>query len=184
MPQAKPRSELAESTQKIYAQWAGTKALSPRIKMALRMYAHGSCRTMSEACAAVGVNQGYVSSLKTHTPLVEEYMSEVQSLLDNKSVATSALMSQLGRIAIGKIATIMEDGDKEEHRLKAAIDLADRAPETSKIQKHQVESFTLSGKDVQALAEALVQGQAVQEVYVPITQGNFDKVGEVTNGRA
>jgi hypothetical protein len=180
MPEAKPYSQLAEATLKTYEQLQNREELSPRVKMALRMYAHGAVRTLEQAAEATGISYQYLSTVKNF-PIGKKFMNAIDEKLSDKSIQTSAIISELGRKAIGKIAGIMEDGEKEEHRLKAAIDLADRAPETSKIQKHQVEAFTLSGKDALALATALTQSQQVREHYTSVAAGNYDKVGEIGN---
>ena len=68
-------------------------------------------------------------------------------------------MTELGRKAVQKLAHLMEWSGQEAIQLRAAIDLADRSPETQKVQKHQVESFSLSGKDAKEIAVEVIKKQ-------------------------
>jgi len=176
MSAAKPQHELADSTKKLY-EILQRSDLSPRMRMALRMYAFGAVPTLSAAAEAVGVSLSALS-LKKKTPAGQAYMQSAQQILDDKTASTSQIISQLGRRAIEVIADKMENAKDDKLQLRAAIDLADRAPETSKVQKIQMESFTLAGKDAKAIAEALVAGKSVNERFASLAQGDFDKVGD------
>lgn len=176
MPTAKPTTELADSTRRVYDMLQRAD-LNPRVRMALRMYAFGACKTLTEAAEVCGLSVGYLS-LKKNSPAGEKYMEKAQQILDDKTASTSQIIDRLGRRAIEVIADRMEKTDDPRLQLRAAIDLADRAPDTSKIQKVQVESFTLAGKDAKALAEALVAGKSVSEMFGHLREGNLDKVTE------
>lgn len=175
MPASKPESELAESTKAAY-DLLNKADLNPRVRMALRMYAFGACKTLGEAAEVVGLSPVWLS-LKKNSPAGQAYMQSAQQILDDKTASTSEIISRLGRRGIEVIAGFVEDTADKKLQLRAAIDLADRAPETSKVQKIQMESFTLAGKDAKALAEALVAGRSVNEQFQHLSTGDFDMVG-------
>jgi hypothetical protein len=144
--------------------------------MALRLYALNAVGTMTEAAAVAGVNLSYLSIMK-NSPAGQEYMAQLTSKIDYAGMETSAIVASLGRKAVIKLGEMMEDSPSEAIRLKAAQDLADRAPETSKTTKMQVESFTLGNKSAQEIAAAIVQASSVHEKFAHLAEGNFDRVG-------
>jgi hypothetical protein len=132
---------------------------------AARMYGAGIARTKGEAADMAGVPRAtfYIQSspLNGH-PDVLRAMSEIQEMIQDKAVGMSAILIAAGRKAVGHIAGAMEDeGLHPALRLKAAIDLADRSPEATKVQKHQIEGLSIAGQDAQKLAEALVAGARI-----------------------
>jgi hypothetical protein len=141
------------------------------------MYAFGAVKTLTEAAEVVGLSVPYLS-LKKNSPAGEAYMQSAQQILDDKTANTSEILNRLGRRALEVIGEKMENAKDDKIQLRAAIDLADRAPETSKVQKVQVESFTLAGRDAKAIAEALVAGKSVNELFGHLREGNMDKVTE------
>lgn len=150
---------------------------SPRVKLALRLYVHGVCKTQKEAAHAAGLNYNYFHTI-LHTPAGQHYMKTAHQLIEEHANDTNALIAKLSHRAIEVIGTLMEDAGKEDVRLRAAVDLADRGPETAKIQKHQVESFTLASTDARALAEAMVAAAQVRNANTALITDNFDKVGD------
>lgn len=176
MPASKPQDELAESTKAAY-DLLSKADLNPRVRMALRMYAFGACKTLGEAAECVGLSPVWLS-LKKNSPAGQAYMQSAQQILDDKTASTSQIIEQLGRRALDIIGDKMENSKDDKIQLRAAIDLADRAPSTSKVQKIQMESFTLAGKDAKALAEALVAGKSVNEKFAHLAEGDFDKVAD------
>lgn len=103
-------------------------------------------------------------------------METAHAMIQETALSTSALIDKLSRRAIEVIATQMEDASSEGLRLKAAIDLADRGSETSKVHKHQVESFTLGSEDARAIAESLAAAAAVRQTNAALRHENFDRV--------
>lgn len=103
-------------------------------------------------------------------------METAHAMIQQTALTTNALIEKLSRRAIEVIATQMEDASSEGLRLKAAIDLADRGSETSKIHKHQVESFTLGSEDARAIAESLAAAASVRQVNASLRHENFDRV--------
>jgi hypothetical protein len=176
VPTSKPESEWADSTRQAY-EILSRADLNPRVRMALRMYAFGACKTLGEAAAVVGISPMWLSQ-KKNSPAGKAYMESAQQILDDKTANTAEIISRLGMRGLQVIGQFVEDTGDKKLQLRAAIDLADRAPETSKVQKIQVESFTLANKDAKALAEALVAGRSVNELYGHLREGNLDKVTE------
>lgn len=174
MPYRKAKEDCTESTRFIKDR-LDVANLRPAVKMALRMYAYGACKTLTEAAEATGLSVSYLSMAYNSLP-GQQLMDTAQEILNNKALEGSQLLDKLGKRAIEIIGGLMEDSDSQHIQLKAAVDLADRSPTYSKIQKHQVESFTLAGRDAQAIAEALVAGKSIHETYAEYAAGNHDKV--------
>lgn len=149
--------------------------LSPRVRMALRLYVHCAVPTMKEAARAASIHKVYLSNM-ARTVAGRKFMETAHAHINNTVLQTTELIEKLSRRAIEVIGTTMEDGSNEGLRLKAAIDLADRGPVTSKIQKHQVESFTLSSQDARGIAEAMVAAAALKQRHIALADENFDRV--------
>lgn len=103
-------------------------------------------------------------------------METAHTHINNTALQTTELIEKLSRRAIEVIGTQMEDASSEGLRLKAAIDLADRGAETSKVHKHQVESFTLSSQDARGIAESLVAAAVLKARHSDLGLSNFDRV--------
>lgn len=158
------------------------KQLSPKAKIALRAIALGAMKHR-EAAQIAGVHPAYVSQLKNSEP-GKNYMQQLDAKFEDSTIETSQLMTELGRKAVQKLAHLMEWSGQEAIQLRAAIDLADRSPETQKVQKHQVESFSLSGKDAKEIAAAMVQAAAVRQRFTAVENGDYIKIPlEGTNER-
>lgn len=155
------------------------KKLSPKAKMALKMIVMGAANN-KEAAKAVGLHPAYIPQLKASEP-GQKLMAEMEGQIDEKALETNVLMDKLGREALHKLAGLMRFSQNENIILRTAQDLADRSPVTSKIQKHQVETFSLGGADAKAIAEALVQSAAERQRYIDAGSGDFIRV-EPVNG--
>lgn len=163
---------------RVRAYYTGLKDVSqirPRARMALRLYVHAAVPNLTQAAKAVGLNPRYVAKV-ARTPAGREFMETAHQLINNTALNTTQLIEKLSRRAIEVIGTQMEEASSEALRLKAAIDLADRGTETSKIHKHQVESFSLASEDARAIAESMVQAAALRSKHANLTTDNFDKV--------
>jgi hypothetical protein len=175
MPLPFQRDQLAQSTRELKDR-ADQFRLSPRVKLALRMYAYGACKTLTEAAEAVGLNIGYLSIMHNSVP-GQEFMKSAEAILEEKALEGTALMDALGRRGLEIIAQIAESGKKEDNQLRAAVDLADRSPTYSKVQKHQIEAITLTGRDAKMLAEALVAGKSVHDEFRSLVEsGDFNRI--------
>ncbi len=166
---------LAPSTQHVYDNLEARKVISPRITHALRLYASGAVPTKKAAAEAMGLSPQTLYIASTKSPAAQGIHSKTMSAIEEKTVSMSALLATLSRKAVEQIGFMMENSDSEAIRLKAAIDLADRGPESSKIQKHQVESFTLTGKDVESLAAAMMESGRIESLRSKV-EANFEQV--------
>lgn len=156
--------------------------MSPRVRMALRLYSTMQVPTMQEAAKAVGLNNTYLATVANKSPVAGKYMDNIAALMDNEAEDIGKIIQRYGRAALNKIAHVMVDPSAgTAMQLKAAIDLADRSPETAATQKHQLEAFSIGSDDAKLLAAAMVNGRAAQEKFGALTAGNFDKVEEVKN---
>jgi len=151
--------------------------LSPRMRMGLRMYTIAGVRTKKEAAALAGCSAVQLTNI-SNSPAGRAFMKSVDSILEDQSLSTSALIEKLSRRAIGVIARTMEHSGSEVLQLKAAQDLADRGQHTSKIQKHQVDSFTIASSDARAIAESMVAAATVRQRFAAqVENDDFDRVG-------
>lgn len=151
------------------------RQLSARARMGLRLLVHTAVPTVKAAAEAVGMTPQALAIVK-NSPAGIEYMENAHKILEDKTLEGSVLMDRLGRRAVEVIAGTMEDAGSEALRLKAAQDLADRSSSYSKVQKHQVESFTLSGKDAKEIAAALVDASSVHTRFAHLANQDFVKV--------
>lgn len=143
--------------------------------MALRMYAYGAVDTLSQAAEAMGISLGYLSLVRNSVP-GSEFMESCDQILNDRALEGAALLERLGRRGVEIVARLAEHAESEKVQLTAAQDLADRSQTYSKVQRHQVEAITLSGKDAKDIAEALVRGPMVHEKYAHLAHGDFNKI--------
>lgn len=169
-----PKSALAEKRHEMYR---NTKP-GPRVKMAARLYASGAVKSKKEACQAVGLGEQYLSMLSRPSvanPEITSIIGEVDHAIHDKTVALSAVIALAARRAVEKVNRLM-DSNNEHIQLKAATDILDRNPETSKTQKVLSASFSIEGKDAAEIAAALVRSARLREKYPNIGQGDFIKI--------
>lgn len=153
-------------------------AVSARVRHAARMVATGIANKR-EAADACGVSPSYfyvASSPKNGKEEVLELMDDVEQAMASRTMDTAKAMEIMGREALVFIRGTMLESDNEAIALKAAIDLADRSPDTSKIQKHQVESVHMSAQDAKDLAKALVEGRRVHLQFADAVAGDYVRV--------
>lgn len=167
-------------------------ALTPRIKLATRLYATGACRTKRDACIEAGLHP-YVLTVYRDDPQVKNLMASIDDELESGAIDMSKLRVLVGRKAYRNIAAIMEDDSvKMDLRLKAAQDLADRSPEVSKVMKLEVsEGLSLPGSKIDELLAAMLESakarvdfsHVAEADYVTATdesaQRNLDQIPEV-----
>lgn len=165
-------------TQAVYDRLKRRTDNTPRVRHALRLYVTGAVPTKKAAALAVGLKpislyQSIMPSLgDTHNT---KFMETLDQNIQEKAINVGVLLDRLSVEALDTINHIRTQGSSEALRLKAAIDLADRGSRTGKIQKHQVESFTLNGRDVEALQAAMLESGRVTALHGEV-QGNFEKV--------
>jgi hypothetical protein len=104
-------------------------------------------------------------------------MDSVDSQIREKVVDVSVLIERLSERAIGKLGSLMMAAQSEVVQFQAARDLADRGLRTAKIQRHQVETLTLNGRDAKEIADAIVaaaklRAQAAEHGDLVLTEGD------------
>lgn len=104
---------------------------------------------------------------------VKQLHTQVDQLVNDETIDTKKLLELMSRRAIGVAGNLMLSADDESVKLRAAQDFMDRGAETSKIQKHQIESWSLSGKDAKGLAEAMVESARVRQQYANLATEDF-----------
>jgi hypothetical protein len=153
----------------------------PRIRHAARLYASGAVRTKQEAAEAVGVNPSYFNIVTQpgHAkakPEIIALMDEIERNIQNKTVALSSVVESVSREALSEMRDLLNHSQNEAIRLKAASDILDRNPETSKTQKHQLAAFTLGSEDAKSLAAALVKSAEATRLYGAGATGDFVRI--------
>ena len=152
--------------------------------MAARLYASGAVKSKREACQAVGIGEQYLSTLSRASvanPEITSIIGEVDHAIQDKTVALSTVIALAARRAVEKVNKLMDSGN-EHIQLKAATDILDRHPETSKTQKVLSASFSIEGKDAAELASALVRAAELNAKYPDIGKGDFVRL-EGENGK-
>ena len=170
--------ELASSTQHIY-EGSRLRAPSPRLRMAARLYASGAVKTKKEAAEAFDLDPVYfyhMTSPNIGNETMRRIHDDVDSAIQDETISMSRVLSLIGRKAVGKLYGIMRDGQSEMLQFKAAQDLADRSPETSKTLKIESANITLSGADAKELAESLVMSAKARVKFQEAAEGDFIRV--------
>lgn len=153
------------------------ESLTPRIKLGLKALVSGAVLTQNDAADVAGVTAAYFSVIKS-SPAGQRYMAEVDDKVNDRMIDTSKLLEKLGRESLDRMAQLMRFSDSESITFKAAQDLMDRSSETSKVQKLQIESLTMSNKDAKGLAEAMVMAADLRRQFAEAATGDFIKVDE------
>jgi hypothetical protein len=156
---------------------AGIQKLSPRVRLAARLYATGLANK-KQASEAAGLHPAYFGMLSNRNGHMQNLLAQLDQELMSDTVDMNKALTRLSRIAVGRIAGLM-DSDKQDIALKAAIDLADRGPETQKVQRLEIASFTMDGKDVEALAAALVESARTKAEYMDVALNGLVEVQDV-----
>ncbi len=176
---ARALHELPWLTQQIYQQ-ARERKPSPRLKLAQRLYTSGAVPTKRAAAEAAGLNPGYfylMTSQQIANPELHLVKDDIDAKIHDQTVNMSKVLELLGRKAVGKINEIMSNEAMHPAlQLKAAQDLADRAPSTSKTIKHAIAAVQITGKDAKELAASLVESARSREQYSHVAEGDFVRV--------
>lgn len=118
----------------------------------------------------------YFQALCRRNQHVKVMLEQFHRELTERSISATALITSFQIPAVKEIARIMEHGATDAIKLKAAIDLADRGPETSKIQKHQVESLTISDAEASNIRRAMIEAAKLRAMEIAVTNDNFEMV--------
>lgn len=156
------------------------KPPTPRVKSAIRLYVSGAAPTQKEAAQLAGINAKHFQ-IQKRNPFVKAYIRQIEADIDAGTVQMSNVIRELGRRGVETIAKMMESDEvKDELRLKAAVDLADRSPETSKTNKLSIEGgLTIQSADVSRLMAALVEGAEVaKEFDKEVGTGDYVRVDD------
>lgn len=155
------------------------RPLSPRMKLALRLYNTGAARTKGEAAQLAGLAKGsfYVmTSPAAGNEAASNLSNEMDELLQDQAINVTVLMEKLSEKAIRKIGKLMDSAGKEEVQLRAAMELADRGSRTAKIHKQQNMLPTLDDVSAKTLAAALVESASARQRHIAAASGDYVRV--------
>lgn len=152
------------------------KVVTPRVRTAVRLYATGAVATKKEAAEVAGVSPITFGLYTNHNPVVRAMMERIDAQLADESIQLSTVIANLSRRAVKVVTSLMEDSPSDAIRLKAAQDLLDRNPETSKTQKHEISGIVFTPSDAKELAAALVAGARVKEQYKYLRDVGYEGV--------
>lgn len=176
MDRRRVHPELQSASYRRLREWNATRTrLSPRMKIGLQAYACGAVKSLREAADMVGCHPVSLS-MAARSPAGQYIMDSVDQIVKDKTMTASQLIQKLSRRMVEIEAHTAEHSQNEALRLKAAQDLLDRNPETSKTQKIQADILTMDGKDAQAIARAMVEAAALKDRHVAAVQGDYVKV--------
>lgn len=161
--------------------WGEERAPSPlpKTKMALKLYVSGAVRTQREAAEIAGVSACTVSNAR-RSAAGQAFEKHFDTQVAEKAMSLSAVIARLSVKALAVMEDQIDNGSTEDVQFKAAKDILDRNPETSKTNKVQVESFTLGNKDAKEIAAALTEGAALRRFDSEVAEGDFVRVQEVS----
>lgn len=132
------------------------------MKLAIRLYVSGSVKTQAEAAEMAQVSPGAFNVAMNMSEDGRRITSEVDRMVADKTVALSAVIQLASRRAASRMAELVESAN-EHVAQKAASDLLDRNPETSKTQKIQATSFSVDSNDIQVMAAAMVESARLRQ---------------------
>ncbi len=150
---------------------------SPRIRLAARMYASGAVPTKNAAADAAGIDRAWFNTMSNHNEETRRIVGQIDQQIEDQSVEMSGILRALGRKALKRIHDLMYATD-EQVAVRAAVDLADRSPETAKVHKIQDVTPHLSRQDAQTLAAALIEGARIKQRFGEEVKGDFVRVDD------
>lgn len=160
-----------------YREYVREMDLSPRVKLAARLYGSGLAPTKKAASIAAGLHPQYLTMISSiGNEKVRNIIGEAEEAIRFKTEDISTLLARCGREGLHKIHALMGQSPDERIQLKAAMDLADRSNETSKVQKLASVGMSLSGDDVERLTRALVESAKVREEFKEAAEGDYIRV--------
>lgn len=147
--------------------------------MAARLYATSAVKTKKEACEAAGMNPNGLSYRRWMDKRLDIYLAQIEKQITDGTVDMSQVIQRLGRKAMLNIADLGENAQKEDVRLRANIDLADRSPETAKTHKLQLETdVRMRPEDIARLQATLAESAAARQSYAAAAEGDYVTVSE------
>lgn len=122
-----------------------------------------------------GIHPQYFIALTNESKPVRDMLNKIQAMIDDETVDESVIIKKLGRHAIGKLAELMES-NSEAIALKAAQDLADRAPATSKTHKIEMHGLMIGSGDAKELARALVEASQPSPLFHQVVKDGLVEI--------
>lgn len=146
-----------------------------RVRNAIRALVTGAVRTKRDAAKLAQMHPVYFQILCRKNPYVQHIIREYQREMDASAISASALIQKLQIEAVKTIEEIMNSSSSQALRLRAAIDLADRGPETSKVQRHQIETFSIAESDAANIRSAMLESAKMRRLEMEV-QEDYEKV--------
>lgn len=135
---------------------------SPRVALALRLYATGAAKTLAQAGAIAGLGTGTLYNHRFHNRASHLSLeSHIMDRITERAVDASALIRQLAVEAVETQAQIMRTGEKDADRRLAAADLLDSNPETSKTLRVAETSLQLTAEQILSLRTAMAESASL-----------------------
>lgn len=141
---------------------------------------------MAEAADAAGLNRSVVYSLNIYDLQVASLAAQVQKELEDETIDTAKLVKRLGRHGLGVVAEIADNPTAPiAVRLKAAQDLADRSPETSKVVNINARVETpLTEDQIATLRRGMIEAAALRDKFQQAAEGSFVTVSDSSTARS
>lgn len=174
------------TARELYGHEYRSKDLSPRVKLATRLYNSGLAKTKGEAADMAGLARSVFYTVSITDVKVASLATQVQKELEDETIDAAKLIKRLGRRGLGIVAEIAENPlNKSETRLKAAQDLADRSPETSKIININARVETpLSEDQIATLRRGMIEAAALREKFAEAANGSYITVDDSSTAKS
>lgn len=149
---------------------------TPRVRLAALLHESGIAKTKKEASEMAGLHPNTYTVASNGSEPVRRMADALRDRILDRNVDSADILSTLGREAIAKIYDKMSS-DNENVSLKAAIDLADRSPEVSKVQKHEVSAgITIGNADAKMLADAMLESARLRSQYADVARDGLVEI--------
>jgi hypothetical protein len=160
------------------------KPLTPRVKLAARLYATGAAKTKRQAAEMAGLSPSVFYITSTTEPQVSDLILEIDREMAAEHVNMAKLLEKAGRRAVRNVFKLMETSNDEKIQLAAAKDLADRSPETSKVTKVDLSvSVPISQDQFEAMRKAMLESANLAQQFPTAASGNFVTAGDASTAR-
>lgn len=152
--------------------------VSPRVRLAAKLYATGATKTKAEASRLAGLNPNTLTVLSGRygNPKVRMLLQDLERKIEAGTIETAQALQVLSKRAVLKMAQLMEYSDRQDIQLKAATELADRCPDTQKTQQIQATTFTLGSDDAREIAKALVESAQARDRFAHVARDGLVEV--------
>lgn len=103
--------------------------------------------------------------MSNHNEETKRLVNDLDQRIEDESVEMSGLLRTLGREALVRVRELSKQSEDLNVAVRAAIDLADRSPETAKIQKIQDVTPRIGRDEAKLLASVLVEAARVNQRF-------------------